>query len=197
MDSYLPWIMLPLVGAGIGYATNWLAIKMLFHPRKPRCGLQGLLPRRQGEIADSVGHIVAAELLSVDSLLDKLDDVDLGPSFEKLANSALENKVEELQKIPLIGSFITADRLGSISQALVDELKKAQPTIINELKKIANEKVDIHQLVRERLESFDLMQMENMVHQVARKEFHAIEIWGAILGVVIGLAQAGLLFAIG
>ena len=59
-------------------------------------------------------------------------------------------------------------------------------------------RADPHVLqVRERLESFDLMQMENMVHQVARKEFHAIEIWGAILGVVIGLAQAGLLFAIG
>ena len=56
MDSaLLPWIMLPLVGAGIGYATNWLAIKMLFHPRNPRFGLQGLLPRRQDEIAESVG----------------------------------------------------------------------------------------------------------------------------------------------
>ena len=85
-------------GAGIGYATNWLAIKMLFHPRKPRFGLQGLLPRRQGEIADSVGRIVATELLSVDSLLDKLDEVDLGPSFEKLAQGALESKVEDLQK---------------------------------------------------------------------------------------------------
>lgn len=195
--SLLPWIMLPLVGAGIGYATNWLAIKMLFHPRKPRFGLQGLLPRRQGEIADSIGRIVATELLSVDSLLDKLDDVDLGPSFEKLAEGALESKVEDLQKIPLIGSFITTDRLGSISKALVDELKKAQPTIINELKKIANEKIDIHQLVRERLESFDLIQMENMVHQVARKEFRAIEIWGAVLGIIIGLVQASIFMLAG
>ena len=79
----------------------------------------------------------------------------------------------------------------------MDELKKAQPTIINELKKIANEKIDIHQLVRERLESFDLMQMERMVHQVARKEFRAIEIWGAVLGIIIGLVQATIFLFVG
>ena len=193
MDSaLLPWIMLPVVGAGIGYATNWLAIKMLFHPRQPRFGLQGLLPRRQDEIAESVGRIVANDLLSIDSLLAKLDDVDLGPSFEKLANSAIERRVEDLRKIPLIGGFITPERLGSITGGLIEELKKSQPAIIAELKKMAQERIDVQALVQERLESFDLMQMEQMVHQVAPPRIPRHRNLGAILGIIIGLVQAGI-----
>lgn len=194
MDStYIPWIMLPLVGAGIGYATNWLAIKMLFHPRHRRLGLQGLLPRRQADLAHSVGQIVANDLLSIDHLLSRLDDVNLTPAFERLAERALERRVDDLRKIPLIGGFITTDRLSSITSALVDELSKAQPAIINELKSLAKDRIDVYTLVKERLLSLDLLQMESLVHQVARREFRAIEIWGAVLGTVIGLAQAGLL----
>ncbi|HIG06696.1 MAG TPA: DUF445 domain-containing protein, partial [Planctomycetes bacterium] len=30
MQPWLPWVVFPLVGALIGWATNWLAVKMLF-----------------------------------------------------------------------------------------------------------------------------------------------------------------------
>jgi len=31
-----PWLMLiPVISGFIGWVTNWVAIKMLFHPRKP------------------------------------------------------------------------------------------------------------------------------------------------------------------
>lgn len=194
---WLPWILLPGVGALIGYATNWLAIKMLFHPRQRRWGLQGLLPRRQPDLADSVGRIVAEDILHPDLLLSKLDEVDLGPAFSRLADRALERKVDDLRKIPLIGAFITPERLGSIRNALVDELEKSQPAIIGELKSMVRQRIDVHSLVRERLESLDLSDLEAMVQRVAAKEFRAIEAWGAVLGTLIGLAQALLLMGLG
>ena len=56
----LPWIVFPLVGALIGYATNWLAVKMLFRPRQPwGAGVlkfQGVVPRRQEALADSISE---------------------------------------------------------------------------------------------------------------------------------------------
>ena len=67
MDDWLPWVLLPVVGAIIGFATNWLAIKMLFHPRKPRFGVHGLLPRRQADLAKNIGAIVAEELITAGS----------------------------------------------------------------------------------------------------------------------------------
>lgn len=60
-----------LVGATIGYITNWLAIKMLFRPHyeKRLLGLHipftpGLIPKERYRIAKSVGETVGEYLLS-------------------------------------------------------------------------------------------------------------------------------------
>lgn len=36
MDIFLHYILPPLVGAAIGYITNWIAVKMLFRPLYPK-----------------------------------------------------------------------------------------------------------------------------------------------------------------
>jgi uncharacterized membrane protein YheB (UPF0754 family) len=195
--TWLPWVLLPAVGALIGFATNWLAIKMLFHPRQKRFGLQGLLPRRQKELAASVGDVVADELLDLDQLLSGLDTVDLRPSFEELIDRALEAKIHDLKRIPLIGSMITPERLSGIRNSVIEELVKAQPTIVAKLKDIAREKVDIRTAVSSRLEGFDLLRLESVVTRVASKEMRAIEWWGAIVGGLIGLVQAAILALLG
>ncbi|WP_042682848.1 DUF445 family protein [Anaerosalibacter massiliensis] len=60
-----------LVGAIIGYITNWLAIKMLFRPyeEKKILGLHipftpGLIPKEKSRIAKSVGDTIGVYLLS-------------------------------------------------------------------------------------------------------------------------------------
>ena len=42
------WCLLPVIAAAIGWGTNYLAVRMLFHPREERCILglrvQGVFP---------------------------------------------------------------------------------------------------------------------------------------------------------
>ena len=44
------WV-LPIAGFFVGYATNWVALKLIFHPTNPWnlgcCTVQGLFLRRQ------------------------------------------------------------------------------------------------------------------------------------------------------
>jgi len=73
-------IILPLTGLIIGFFTNWLAIKLLFIPRKPILGIQGVIPKRKQKIA------------------------------EKIAESSLKllpTKLEKLTKFPYIGEKIS------------------------------------------------------------------------------------------
>jgi uncharacterized membrane protein YheB (UPF0754 family) len=65
----------PLVGGAIGYLTNYIAIKMLFHPHKAhyvgkwRVPLTpGLIPKEQGNIARSIGEVISVELLNAETL---------------------------------------------------------------------------------------------------------------------------------
>jgi len=66
----------PVIGAMIGYCTNWLAIRMLYRPYRPEniFGIHnpftpGLIPKEQArlakKVAEAVGnHIITPELLS-------------------------------------------------------------------------------------------------------------------------------------
>lgn len=61
----------PILGAFIGFGTNYLAIKMLFHPYKKIkiAGIAlpftpGIIPKRKSQIAKSVGEVVGNELFT-------------------------------------------------------------------------------------------------------------------------------------
>ncbi len=61
----------PIIGAMIGYGTNWLAIKMLFRPVKPiKIGkltlpfTPGIIPKRKEKLAVAMGEMVGKNLFT-------------------------------------------------------------------------------------------------------------------------------------
>lgn len=67
--------MPPLVGAVIGLITNDIAIRMLFHPRKPvyigkwRVPFTpGLIPKEKARVAKSLGNVISTQLLDTPTL---------------------------------------------------------------------------------------------------------------------------------
>lgn len=70
-----PWV-LPVGGFLVGFATNWLAINLIFAPLRPRRFLfwkvQGLFLRRQPEISDVWARLVAEELITVEKVANAM-----------------------------------------------------------------------------------------------------------------------------
>ena len=195
--TWIPWVVIPLIGGCIGYVTNWVAIKMLFHPRERRFGMQGLIPRRQEDLAKNIGEIVGAELVHLDKMVEPLKEADLRPLLSELIDAALSSRVQEWQKIPLVGAFITTERVASIRDGIIDEILQNQSQMIDQMTAFAEEHIDVSKVAREKIAGFDLDRLESMTRQVAKTEFRAIEIWGAVLGILIGLVQVALLMLIG
>ena len=105
------YIIGALIGAVIGYITNWLAIKMLFRPREAKYifGMKlpftpGLIPKEKSRIANKVGETVGTHLLNSDSLSKALKDDKIKAKFNEVAkekinqiinsNSTLENSLK-------------------------------------------------------------------------------------------------------
>lgn len=72
------------IGALIGYGTNFIAIKMLFHPAKEIRLLgrrvpftPGVIPKNQGRLARAVGETIAGKLLTAQDFEDVLKDEGL------------------------------------------------------------------------------------------------------------------------
>ena len=71
MNNFLIYLAPPLIGAFIGYMTNYIAIRMLFKPLKPWRILgfrvpmtPGVIPAKRHELAQNIGEMVGEHLLS-------------------------------------------------------------------------------------------------------------------------------------
>ena len=97
-------ILLPIfLCALVGYCTNYIAIKMLFRPRKElRIGswrvpfTPGVIPKNQPRIAAAVGRAVSGTLLTQEDMAARLTQAGLK---EKLADS-IQDAITE-QSAPL------------------------------------------------------------------------------------------------
>ena len=113
----LNWV-LPLAWGGlIGYLTNALAIRMLFRPltRKYLFGIPvpltpGIIPRRRGELARSIGRMVARDLLSTETLRERLDS----EVFERALQEQFRNVREAIARKPLADLAAAVGGVGSV-----------------------------------------------------------------------------------
>lgn len=103
------FIASPLVGAGIGYITNWIAIKMLFRPLYPVRvfgkeipSLQGVIPKRHKDLAKSIGRTVGEHLLTEDAFASLLKSAETREQVRLLvrgALKALQNEERTLEEV--------------------------------------------------------------------------------------------------
>jgi uncharacterized membrane protein YheB (UPF0754 family) len=55
------------------------------------------------------------------------------------------------------------------------------------------ERLDIKELVTDKVNAFDLSKLESMIYEVSSRELKTIELLGGVLGFIVGLGQVGLL----
>ena len=194
------WLLLPVIAAAIGWGTNHLAVRMLFHPREERriLGLrvQGVFPKRQQALAEKLGQLVARELFSMEDVRRHLQ----GDEFVAHVTKVIETKVDEflqnnlMEAIPMAAMFLGSDMVDKIKHVLVDCLARAVPELgelfIGHLEK----NMDVEAVVREKVAAFSSDKLEAMLLGIMQREFRFIEGVGAVLGFVIGLVQLGILW---
>jgi uncharacterized membrane protein YheB (UPF0754 family) len=70
------WWVVPIAGVVIGFVTNWVALWMIFEPVEPRkigpFKLHGLFIRRQPEVAEVYGEIIADDFVTLRNIGDEL-----------------------------------------------------------------------------------------------------------------------------
>ena len=188
------FVLLPLTGAIIGWITNVLAIRLLFRPLYPvrfgplRIVLQGLIPKRRPQIAETVGEVVAAQLFSVDELAAQVDMPSLQLEVERMVKAAVERWCGE--KMNLFPGPVRQYCSHVLRDMVAAEVARQFPQMTNVLFSRMREQVDVQAIVTEKINELSLNEVEDLVLTVARRELKQIEWLGACLGFVIGLLQA-------
>ena len=200
--SYYLFFLTPLITATIGWVTNWLAIKMLFHPRKPLRLLfwkwQGLIPRRQQQLAAESAEIIEREILQQHLILSEIKKIELSPYLEKTAKKLVWERIgPELRAIPLLGNFINDGILAKFETIASAEIKKESGPLVEQVATEFESSVDLKRMIENNIAAFDLERLEEIVNHVATREFRAIEQLGAVLGFLIGCVQVALFWLAG
>lgn len=194
--STLQLVSMPVVGGLIGWLTNWLAVRMLFRPRGSFKVLgvefQGLVPRRQAELAQSIGHTVERHLIRHEDIAAALAKAQSAAGLEEMLRARVAKFLDtNLKQIhPMAGMLLTGSIRKKLETMLISEIEAMIPEVGEKLVQGVTEQLDFRKIVEERVMAFDLDQLEKMIMDISHRELRAIEVLGGVLGVAIGLFQA-------
>lgn len=196
MYNLLLIVLMGFIGACIGWVTNVLAIRLLFKPyqeyKVPVLGwrIQGLIPKRQKDIAVALGEIVSTELITGNDVLESLSRKDiqerLQEKFEKYVREQVFLRMPFVIPESILVSLaeFVAKRLGQeVNKFLNNPGEFFREQELNEIKR------EIKRIVEEKVVSLEMASLEEIVYALARSELKHIEIIGGVLGFFIGLAQ--------
>ncbi len=192
-------LLFPLVGAAIGWFTNYIAVKMLFRPYKPvdilGFKVQGLIPKRRGEIAKSIAKGIEKELLSAKDLSDVLEEIDWEEEVEKTVEEVVEHKLKAsaFRKFPVVG-LVSDNLLYHIKYLLTKEIVKIlshrKDNILNKFQ----DRIELEDMVTSKIDNLDLLKFEGLLTSFITKELRHIEWIGGIIGFIIGSLQVVMLY---
>ena len=115
----LKYFITPVIASVIGYGTNYVAVKMLFHPRNEIKFMgrtlpftPGAIPKGKPRLAKAVGDVVGNTLITKEDITEKLLD-------EKIEHSVTE-KIGEILNVEIKKEVMT---LSKIDDEKYDSLK--------------------------------------------------------------------------
>ena len=189
---------LPFIAAIIGWFTNYIAVKMLFRPRKKKkflfIELQGIFPKRQAKLAEKIGKMVADELLSSKDIKDKILSPEtmqnLSENIAEKLNDYLDNKFPK--NYPVFSLLLGQKVKEKVRDEFLAEFKELAPEMINSYMRKFEESFDVEETIRQRVAILSPIKLEALIMSILQKEFRFIELVGAVLGFIIGLIQLAL-----
>ncbi len=189
-------LVLPMVLAGLhGWLTNWLAVKLLLKPVRPinilGFKIQGLLPRRQADLAERISEAIAREFLKEEDILGFLKRIDPSKAMRQLIADKWEEKVGEiLASMPLISMFVSADKLSGIRDKISDMFSSEAEKYTELLVQSLESKIDLRDTIKRNILAFDVQRLNAIIEEIGYREMNEIAFIGLILGVFIGMIQA-------
>jgi uncharacterized membrane protein YheB (UPF0754 family) len=197
------WLLLiPFICAGLGWAIHRLAIAALFYPVQPRrvlgLPIQGLLPRRQEQLAAQVGALAGAYMpnaASLEAMITRPEHFKkLMPVIEEQIDHFLRVKLK--QSMPVVGMFVGDKTIGQLKAVFVTELESIFPTVMKNYAASLAGEFDAKRLITEKLSSIPPETLVKEVRDALEKELSMLLWLGAISGFCAGVLAVVLMVII-
>ncbi|MEJ5173326.1 MAG: DUF445 family protein [Hydrogenothermaceae bacterium] len=207
-------ILPPVLGAFIGYSTNWLAIKMIFRPFEPKYifGVRvpftpGLIPKSKEEISRKIAKTIVSHLLTAEKLHTLFDNEDFKDSLHQTVNKIVDRSFEDL--IESLKKSLSEEISIGFIQGMIDSLserikEKVKPKITEKLSSHIESgiedylredfitvlsKLDLENLIYNTLMEVEIQTLEEIILGFSKRQLNYITNLGGFIGFIIGIFQ--------
>lgn len=193
-------IVMPLFGVFTGWFTDWLALKMIFHPKRPvrYLGLfewQGLFLKRRDEVSRAYADLIAEEIITPRNVIEA---VLRGPLSDRVLAMIQREVDAELARQtgparPLVVLAVGSRRYQEIKLAISDHIMRRLPETMHYVESYAADAMDIRNLLVTKMRDLDDEEFENLLRPAFQQDEWILITTGAVLGGALGELQALLL----
>ena len=192
------WWILPFFGFLVGYATNWVALRLIFEPREPRrygpFVVHGLFHRRQKQIAVEFAAIMTRRILTPGNTFHELSTGSGREALLAMVRVRTDELIERYRKHPMAAPLFAAAGAGVVEadmQAMVErELFRPQGLLYA----FADKSEEIRETLASRMAVMDAEAFENVLRPAFKADEWKLILAGAVLGLGAGIMQVVWLF---
>jgi uncharacterized membrane protein YheB (UPF0754 family) len=197
---YQGWWVLPLFGLLVGYATNWIALNVIFRPlREKKVGpfrLQGLFLKRQQAVAESFCHIVTHEVLTVENIINSILH---GPKSERAQNMVRKHAKPMVDEAAGMAKAFTQMAFGPTGFATLKNKvgEKAIDLSRNSFNSPVFEKDRaraVEKIMVERMVALSSEEFQDLLRPCFQEDEIKLILVGAFLGLLAGIGQLVFVF---
>jgi uncharacterized membrane protein YheB (UPF0754 family) len=189
-------LVMPLFGLGVGWLTDWLALKMIFYPRQPRrfFGLltwQGVFQRRREDVAVDYGRLIACEVLTTERMIEA---ILRGPRSDRLfaliqreVEAAIDSQVRVAR--PLVALAVGTRRFEQVKLDATAKVIQRLPDTLRYAERYATEALDVQHTIVDKMRQLTPLEFEMLLRPAFKQDEWKLIAVGACIGFLVGELQ--------
>ncbi|SDX07912.1 hypothetical protein SAMN05421504_102240 [Amycolatopsis xylanica] len=190
-------LIMPLFGLFTGWFTDWLALKMIFVPRRPKkyFGIvewQGLFLKRREEVAEAYGALIAKEIITPHNVLEAVLRGPLSDRVLALIQRQIDTELG-LSRRPLVVFAVGSKRYQEMKLSISRKIMDRLPESMRYIEDYAEDAMDIRNLLVTKMKELEPEEFEELLRPAFQQDEWILIATGAILGFCMGEAQVLLL----
>jgi uncharacterized membrane protein YheB (UPF0754 family) len=186
------WWILPLGGVIIGYVTNWVALWMIFEPVEPRkigpIKVHGLFIRRQPEVSDVYGEIIAEDIVTLGNIGDELLHGPRSDRTRQMIEDSMRPAVDRAAGPARVAVKVAlgTSQYETIRESVATEAVDYTMTPLTDPEFNRRQSAAMRTLIAERMRELPHADFSELLRSAMREDEWLLLLHGAVLGFVAG-----------
>lgn len=193
------WWVLPVFGIIVGYATNWLALNVIFRPLLPtKIGpwtVQGLFLKRQHRVAERWCALVTTEILTLQHIVYAMLFGKRSERTREIIRRHVEPIVDEVVAgMPTAAVVLDPEARAQIRAAVAEKAIAVSADPFDHWPFNQDRARLIEALLLERMKQMPPAEFQDLLRPCFQEDEMKLILVGAVLGFLAGLAQLVFVF---